>query len=91
MPRPRNIIPPTQLCFHLPLDIRAQLDLLLFSKLEGRVPHGAYQEFFAARIREYLESESLDLAPFLPNTDPGFAIVRGRKEVVTKLRRILES
>ncbi len=60
MSRRKNIIPVTQLCLKLPEDLRAKLDLYLFSDLEGRVPQGKYQEFFIARIKEFFEKVSHD-------------------------------
>ena len=56
MSRRPNIIPSTRLTLRLPEDIRAKLDLYLFSDLEGRVPLGRYQEFFVARTKEFFES-----------------------------------
>lgn len=53
MSRPYNIIRPTKLTLHLPEDVRAKLDLLLFSSVEGRIPKGAYQKFFIERINEF--------------------------------------
>ena len=55
MSRRPNVIPPTRLTLRLPEDVRAKLDLHLFSELEGRVPQGRYQEFFLARIKEYFD------------------------------------
>lgn len=48
-----NIIRPTKLTMHLPEDVRARLDLYLFSPLEGRIPKGAYQRFIVERIQEF--------------------------------------
>jgi hypothetical protein len=39
----------------LPEDVRAKLDILLWSAVEKRVPLGAYQAFFLERIRDYFE------------------------------------
>lgn len=52
MKKPK-IIRPTKLTLMLPEDIRAKLDLHLYSTVEGRVPFGAYQRFFIERITEY--------------------------------------
>lgn len=52
MKRPK-IIRPTKLTMALPEDVRAKLDLHLFSQVEGRVPMGAYQRFFIERIKEF--------------------------------------
>lgn len=53
--RPPNIMRPVQLTTTLPEDLRAKLDLHLYSTVEGRVPHGAYSKFLAERIREFFE------------------------------------
>lgn len=53
--RPPNVMRPTQLTTNIPEDLRAKLDLYLYSTVEGRVPHGAYSRFLAERIREFLE------------------------------------
>ena len=56
--RPQNILRPVKLTTYLPEDIRAQLDIHLFSTVEGRVPHGAYSKFLAERVREFFEPRS---------------------------------
>lgn len=53
MPRKPDIDRPTDLHLMLPESIRAKLDLLLFSEVEGRVPHGEYQRFIVGLIREF--------------------------------------
>ncbi|TXH42215.1 MAG: hypothetical protein E6Q97_36065 [Desulfurellales bacterium] len=74
---------------HLPESKRAQLDILLHSGLEGRVPKGAYQRFFLDRLDEFFATKTLDLAPYL-GTMPGEAVIRGRKEVLERLQQLLE-
>jgi hypothetical protein len=54
MRRP-NILRPIKLTTTLPEDIRAKLDLYLYSEVEGRVPKGAYQQFFIERIQEFFQ------------------------------------
>jgi hypothetical protein len=56
MPRPPDIIRPTQLRTSIPMDLRAWLDLHLWSDSELRVPHGAYQKLIVRLIREYKDS-----------------------------------
>lgn len=56
--RPPNIMRPVQLTTTLPEDLRAKLDLHLYSTVEGRVPHGAYSRFLAERIREFFDPQS---------------------------------
>lgn len=53
--RPQHILRPVKLTTYLPEDLRAKLDLHLYSEVEGRVPHGAYSKFLAERVREFFE------------------------------------
>lgn len=89
--RPRKVIPSTPLTVRLPMDLKAKIDLVLFSEVEGRIPQGAHQEFFTTMIKEFLASETLDLAIFIPHTQPGTAVVRGPVETIQQLKRILET
>jgi ferredoxin-NADP reductase len=61
MARRHNIVRPIPLNTAIPEDIRAWLDLHLFSELEGRVPKGAYQAFILRKIKEEREWRRLDL------------------------------
>jgi hypothetical protein len=53
--RPSSVIRPTRLSTFIPEDLRAKLDLHLFSDVEGRIPVGAYSQFLADRVREFFE------------------------------------
>jgi len=75
----------------LPVDLRTKLDLHLYSELEGRVPQGSHQEFLSSRIREFFESETLDLAPYAAGVPPGNQSVRGSPSTIQLLKWILES
>lgn len=77
-----NIVPSSSLHLQLPEDLRARLDLTLFSEIEGCVPRGEYARFFSARIREYFEEPRIDLAPY--GMPPGFYI-RGPRDMVKAL------
>lgn len=92
MPRKPNIVAGTHLHTVIPADVRTRLDLVLYSEVEGRVPHGAYQSFFLARIRDFFETQELDLAPYLGSL-PGEMTVRGRKETleIIKARLVAHS
>ncbi len=57
MPKPRRTIRPTYLNLAIPEDVRALLDLHLYSELEGRVPHGAYSAFICDLIRKELRHD----------------------------------
>lgn len=71
MKKPK-IIRPTKLTLSLPEDIRAKLDLYLYSKVEHRVPFGAYQKFFIERILEFLARQEIHAqADNLPTEAPG--------------------
>ncbi|MGH9438465.1 MAG: hypothetical protein ACRD22_11365 [Terriglobia bacterium] len=52
MKRP-NIIRPVSLHMTLPENVRVKLDLYLYSTVEGRVPHGAYNKFIAELISKF--------------------------------------
>jgi hypothetical protein len=56
--RPPNVLRPTKLTTNLPEDIRAQLDIHLFSTVEGRIPHGAYSKFLAERVKEFFDPKA---------------------------------
>lgn len=81
MPRRPELIPRTRLETKIPEDIRARLDLFLYSELEQRVPQGAYQTFFLDRIREFFDWGTLDLGEGL--------FVRGSKESIKSLKEKL--
>lgn len=82
--RPRSIDPPVGLLLKLPETVRARIDLILFSELEGRVPQGAYQKFFLERIADYFDNRPLDLTAY---GIPG--VIRGPKEIIDALERKL--
>ena len=64
MGRPPLVDRPRKLTLHLTESVLAQLDLLLISDVDGKVPQGAYKTFFEARIREYLKQRPLPLEPY---------------------------
>jgi len=86
MPRKPNLDPVTRLELKLPESLRARIDLLLFSPLEGRVPQGKYQEFFVSRIKEFFDHRRLDLTPY--GFPTGYFVV-GPKEMLDALERSL--
>lgn len=90
MPRPRNLIPASPLEVSLPEDIRARLDLHLWSDLEQRVPHGAYKEFITERLREFFAADRLDIAAWA-GSPPGAFVLFGPPEAIASLRRLLQT
>lgn len=55
MARPKNTIRTIQKNIALPEDVVAQMELHLFSEVEGCIPHGAQSEFLAGLIREFFK------------------------------------
>ena len=90
MPRRPNPIPPVGLNTKLPADVHAQLTLHLFSDVEGRVPHGAYQEFLVARIKEFFATKPFDLSPYT-GLDPTTHTVTGTPIALATLKQLLEA
>lgn len=56
--RPPKILRPVKMTIYLPEDVKAKLDLHLFSAVEGRVPHGDYSKFISERVREFFDVAS---------------------------------
>jgi hypothetical protein len=54
MARPLKLDRPQRVQINLPESVYEPLALLLFSPAEGRVPHGAWSEFFTTLARQAL-------------------------------------
>lgn len=85
-----NIIPTVQLCVWLPADLRAKLDLHLFSEAEGRVPKGAHQRLICQLLRDFFENRTIDLAPYTGEL-PEVHRITGSPFAVAKLTALLEN
>ena len=85
-----NIERSSRLELNLAESTRVRLDLILFSPLEQRVPHGAYSRFFEARLADFFDGESIDLAPYAISL-PGELTVRGTPAAIAALKATLES
>ena len=90
MAKPKNIIPSRKICILLPETEAARLDLYLFSESEGRVPMGAYRELMLKTIKEIWEFKLLDLSPYT-GSPPGAFILKGDKDSIEQLTKLLES
>ncbi len=55
MARPKKAISSTEKTICIPTPVVLQVDLLLFSELEGRVPHGAWAGYVTGLIMQDLE------------------------------------
>lgn len=91
MSRRPNPIPSIQLNVALPIDVHTRLSAHLYSELEQRVPHGAYQKFLVELIRERFDGSALDLAPFIDGLPADVFRVSGTVEAIECLRMQLEA
>ena len=55
MPKPKAIDPGISKNISIPESVVAQVDALLFSPTEARVPHGAYSRLITMLLRQWLE------------------------------------
>jgi hypothetical protein len=62
MPRPKRSVRPVEKSISLPEDLTTRIDLILFSELEGKVPHGAWARFVEGLIRKHLSEQEHTLA-----------------------------
>lgn len=53
MGRPAAVIPSARIEIRIPVDVKSELDIYLFSEVEGRIPYGAYSQFFENLTREF--------------------------------------
>lgn len=74
---------------HFDAALITRAELLLFSEAEGRVPKGAYQRFFNHLLASFFDTREMDLSPYA-GTLPGEMTVRGRPEVIDRLKQLLE-
>lgn len=82
MGRRFNIVRPVKLHTHIPEDLRAKLDLHLYSELEGRIPIGAYARFFEQLLKDYFSRKTLALKDNLQ--------VSGSPEAIEHLKLLLQ-
>jgi len=67
--RPQKILRPTALNTVIPEDLRAKLDLHLFSSVENRIPHGAYSKFITELLQKFFEGGVTERNPNLALID----------------------
>lgn len=87
MRRP-NIMRPVHVHTTLPEDIKARMDLYLWSDVEQRIPKGAFQRFLMERIAEFFNSDSLDVSKYR-SVAGGTPIIRGSPAVIEVVRNAL--
>jgi hypothetical protein len=54
--KPANVIPPVEKKLSLPSNLVADVELQLFSELEGRVPHGAWSRLITGLLQQWLDT-----------------------------------
>jgi len=55
--RPAKVVKSVEKTISLPLEVVLKIDLLLFSELEGKVPHGSWSRFVTTLLNRYLKEE----------------------------------
>lgn len=90
MGRRPNILRTVSIHTFISEDLRAKLDLHLYSDLEGRVPNGAYRRFLEDRIKEFFERAQLDVSQFT-GAAVGNDKVYGAPVVIEHLKQYLEA
>lgn len=58
MGRPAKAIPSIEKKISIPEDLCSRLDIMFFSELENRVPHGAWSRYITKLIREDLNGRA---------------------------------
>lgn len=58
MPKPKRVDRPVSKHLHFPESTASKVELLLYSELEERVPHGAWQKFITGLIEEHFEKRA---------------------------------
>lgn len=89
MGRKASLTPKKPITVWLPEELRTRMDLMLYSELEERVPHGKHSEFLTLLLRHYFEDAELDLSPYM-GTLPGEVVVRSSKLEIERLKKHLE-
>lgn len=87
MPRPKAAVPQVLIKAWVKPELRAKMDLLLVSEVEGRVPHGKISEFIAGLMQEHFDWDEVDLGIY--GMSPGY-FVRGPKAMIEQLKDRLE-
>lgn len=58
MPKPPRADRPVEKTLSLPSSLVVKVDLILFSELEGKVPHGAWRDYVVGLIEQDLERKA---------------------------------
>lgn len=61
MARPKRAVRPVEKSLSLPQDIADRIELMLWSDLEGKVPHGAFSKFIEQAVREWFVKRTVEV------------------------------
>lgn len=67
MPQPKKLIPHCNKTIRLPVESVLKVELHLIDQIEGKVPHGKWQEFFVRLIEDYFSKSKLTDEQYLYN------------------------
>lgn len=62
MARPKKAVKPVEKSLSLPQDVADRIELMLWSDLEGKVPHGAFSKFLEQAVREWFSNREAKVA-----------------------------
>ena len=82
MPKAPAIIPNGRFNLLIDPELHTRVTLHLWSEVEGKVPRGAFKDFFEARIREYFTQ--------VPLTLPSGRRIWGDDATIGELARLLD-
>lgn len=88
--RPASITPRQKIEVNLPEEVATRLKLYLTSGLDGKIPFGAYQSFFTARINEFFGQRVQDFSAHTGH-GPGTVALRGTPQALTILEQHLKA
>lgn len=71
MGKRKHADPPVETKINVPLSLRTQIEWLLFSAAEGRVPFGALSQFFCDAARDRLGRADMVAARARAELEPG--------------------
>lgn len=63
MPRPKKTDRPVEKHLPLPTSLVAEVELRLYSELEGKVPHGAWSKLITQLLQEWVARVPVPNAP----------------------------
>lgn len=63
MPRPKKTDRPVEKHLTIPTSLVAEVELRLYSDLEGKVPHGAWAKLIEELLREFVKRTPVTNAP----------------------------